>query len=78
MFDVAAKQPKALRSVQEKFYMNDYLESNENFEKAKQKARDPVHLLIWGSFSLTMFARKFVEAVAHLNRNTEDKELKVN
>ena len=60
--DNSRQYPDASQAVLEKFYMDDYLDSLDEPEKALKRAKELVELLTLGGFKLT----KFVSSVPHL------------
>ncbi|XP_075250920.1 uncharacterized protein LOC142343117 [Convolutriloba macropyga] len=60
--DNSRQYPDASQAVLEKFYMDDYLDSLDEPEKALKRAKELVELLMLGGFKLT----KFVSSVPHL------------
>ena len=76
--DNATQYPEVARSVQENFYMDDYLESSETIKKTREKAQNLVRLLRLVGFNLTKIVSNVREAVADLNRHRENKYVKIN
>ena len=60
--DNSRQYPDASQAVLEKFYMDDYLDSLDEPEKALKRAKELVELLMLGGFKLT----KFLSSVPHL------------
>ncbi len=65
--DNQAKYPDAALAIQQKFYMDDYLDSVESVEKALQRSRDFVELLNLGGFKLTKFVSNVPQVALDLN-----------
>ena len=59
--------PEATSVVNEKFYMNDYLNSFENVTHAIKISRDLVSLLKLGGFNLTKFVSNADKITSALN-----------
>ena len=67
--DNRKKFPEAAKSVENNFYMDDYLESSATIDEATKKAQDLVKMLSKGGFTLT----KFVSNVPNLSNHLEQK-----
>ena len=75
--DNATKHPEAARSVQENFYTDDYLGPTGTIQRAKEKAQNLIRLLGLGGFNLRKLVSNVPEVEVDLNRNTENKDVKV-
>ena len=67
--DNRKKFPEAAKSVENNFYMDDYLESSATINEATKKAQDLVKMLSTGGFTLT----KFVSNVPNLSSRLDPK-----
>ena len=72
--------PDAARSVQNNFYMDDYLESSPTADEASNKAKDLVKMLALGGFKLTKFVSNVPSIPIEVDpnsdtRTTEEKEI---
>ena len=65
--DNMSKYPEATSVVNEKFYMDDYLDSFENVTHAIKFSRDLVSLLKLGGFNLTKFVSNADEITSEMN-----------
>ena len=70
--DNRIKFPEAAKSVENNFYMDDYLESSATIDEATKKAQDLVKMLSKGGFTLT----KFVSNVPNLSNRLDPKPLR--
>ena len=70
--DNADMFPKAARSVQTNFYMDDYLESSPTAEEAAQKAKDLVKMLSIGGFKLTKFVSNDPKILSQIEPDSEN------
>ncbi len=64
--------PDASVAVQQKFYMDDYLDSVESSEKALKRARDLIDLLKRGGFKPTKFVSNAPEVLSQLESEIGD------
>ena len=69
--DHEKEYPDAAKTVHEKFYMDDYLDSMESPDEALKRSRDLVKLLSKGGFKLT----KFISNVPGLLEELEDQSV---
>ena len=69
--DNRKKFPEAAKSVENNFYMDDYLESSATIEEATKKAQDFVKMLSKGGFTLTKFVSNVPNLSSRLNPKTE-------
>ena len=65
--DIMFTYPEAASVVNEKFYMDDYLDSFENVTHAIKISRDLVSLLKLGGFNLTKFVSNADEITSAMN-----------
>ena len=71
----AAETLDAVRSVNDKFHSDNYLESTETVGTTKQKAQDVVHLWFLEFLNLIKLASNALGAVADLSKNAKEENV---
>ena len=68
--------PEAAKAVLENFYMEDYLDSVESYERALIRSKELVHLLHLGGFKLTKFLSKVPDLADRIDGSAQSTEPK--
>ena len=75
--DNVSQYPEATKADQENFYMDDYLDSVESPERALNRAKELMHLLLLGGFKLTKFVSNAPNLADQIDESPHSTEPKV-